>query len=537
MAKNLGTFTFAANFQVKAAEALDPRMVAASKADLINKANWPSDGDTIYVYNGLIVDCGADGVYRLIDKTKALASDYSGWERIDAGGVKIDNIFTYKGSVASYTELPVLKNTGDVYNIESAFTLTTGEGETAISYDYPAGTNVAWNGTSWDPLAGSIDLSAYATKEEVSTIRTDVATNATNISNLSTALGNTNLEVAKKVDAVEGSSLITADKLALIDTNAADIQTLESQNLDSRVSALEGMFKDGDTDISLTNITSILTEHTSKLTALESDNTTNKTNIGNLQTQAEGYGNRLTAIETLNTEQSTQLSSLTTRVDNVEKYGEAITNLTNTVNGHTESISTLNTGVSEAKALASSEAANALTSANAYADSLASNYDAAGSAKTVDDKLKLHAEDTTLHITEDERIAWNEAKDAINTFLKDAELDAEGKSVIDTLKELQSYMTSDGSAAAELVNRVAALEEIDHEAYIAADTTVLNSAKGYTDSKLLELGTAATKDVEYFATAEALTALNNVVAMKADVYTKTETDNAIANAFNWIDIE
>ena len=63
MAKNLGTFTFAANFQVKAAEALDPRTVAASKADLINKANWPSDGDTIYVYKGLIVDCGEDGVY------------------------------------------------------------------------------------------------------------------------------------------------------------------------------------------------------------------------------------------------------------------------------------------------------------------------------------------------------------------------------------------------------------------------------------------------------------------------------------------
>lgn len=37
MAKNLGTFTFAANLKVKAAEALDPRMVAASKADLIKK--------------------------------------------------------------------------------------------------------------------------------------------------------------------------------------------------------------------------------------------------------------------------------------------------------------------------------------------------------------------------------------------------------------------------------------------------------------------------------------------------------------------
>lgn len=84
MAKNLGTFSFAANFEVKTAEALDPRMVASSKADLINKENWPSDEDTIYVYKGLIVDCGDDGVYRLIDESKVLAPDFSGWERIDS---------------------------------------------------------------------------------------------------------------------------------------------------------------------------------------------------------------------------------------------------------------------------------------------------------------------------------------------------------------------------------------------------------------------------------------------------------------------
>ena len=82
MSKNLGTFTFAANFQMKVAEAIDPRVVANSKEDLINKDNWPSDGDTIYVYRGLIVDCGADGVYRLIDPSKILNKDFSGWEKL-----------------------------------------------------------------------------------------------------------------------------------------------------------------------------------------------------------------------------------------------------------------------------------------------------------------------------------------------------------------------------------------------------------------------------------------------------------------------
>ena len=52
MARNKGTFQFAANFEVKAAEALDPRIVVATKSELINKETWPSDGDTLYLYEG-----------------------------------------------------------------------------------------------------------------------------------------------------------------------------------------------------------------------------------------------------------------------------------------------------------------------------------------------------------------------------------------------------------------------------------------------------------------------------------------------------
>jgi hypothetical protein len=37
MARNKGTFQFAANFEVRAAEALDPRVVVASRSELIKK--------------------------------------------------------------------------------------------------------------------------------------------------------------------------------------------------------------------------------------------------------------------------------------------------------------------------------------------------------------------------------------------------------------------------------------------------------------------------------------------------------------------
>lgn len=65
---------------------------------------------------------------------------------------KISGVLTYKGSVDTYDDLPSTDLIiGDVYDIIQA------------SGGYPAGTNVAWNGTMWDQLGGSVDLSGYVT--------------------------------------------------------------------------------------------------------------------------------------------------------------------------------------------------------------------------------------------------------------------------------------------------------------------------------------------------------------------------------------
>ena len=230
MARNKGTFKFAANFEVKAQEALDPRVVVDSKADLINKETWPYDGETIYLYNGLIVAVVADkSMYMLIDKTKVLQSDYSGWKQLDVSAAQtveiIDNltsqsttaalsanqgkvlndkitdmqskltaIFTYKGTKATYEELTAVESptVGDVYNVEAAHD------------NVPAGTNWVWNGTTWDALAGTIDLSGYVQKEA-------------------------------------GKQLIPDDKLALIDTNASKIAALETRadDIESDITELQ----------------------------------------------------------------------------------------------------------------------------------------------------------------------------------------------------------------------------------------------------------------------------------------------------------
>jgi len=68
----------------------------------------------------------------------------------------LSTVYTYKGSKATYGELPSTDNkTGDVWNVVAA------HGDT------PAGTNYAWTGSGWDALGGTIDLSTYATKEYV----------------------------------------------------------------------------------------------------------------------------------------------------------------------------------------------------------------------------------------------------------------------------------------------------------------------------------------------------------------------------------
>jgi hypothetical protein len=565
MAKNLGTYVFAANFQVKAAEALDPRMVAASKADLINKANWPSDGDEIYVYKGLIVDCGEDGVYRLIDPAKALATDYSGWERIDAGGVKIDNIFTYKGEVESYSALPLINEIGDVYNVASAFSI--GEGE--AKKDYPAGTNVAWNGETWDPLAGSVDLSAYATKTEVSEIRINVGTNTTAISNLSTALGQTNEAVAKKVDAVDGYSLISDEKLALIDTNAAEIQALEDKNLDSRISTLEGMFKSEDGTIDLSDITNTLNGHSTRIGNLESGKVDKETFNTLSGTVSEIQGTLAEAVA-LNAEQTGYINSLQESVTTLTNtYNSGIQGLTTTVNSHTESIAKNTTDLSALTAVVDTIKGDYLKAADIEGKLDASVYEAkvAELVKADEDNLqaaKDHA-DTAAGLVStalaEEVARAKAAEQAVAEAVQaeaariDALLTSEGVSeAVESFKELQAWIENhEGGAADILAAANKAQEEVDalelvvagiDEAYKAADAATLTAAKEYVDGELTKLGTAATKDIEYFASATALASVKataDAAAPQATTYTKDEVDSnigaAITDAFTWINVQ
>lgn len=79
----------------------------------------------------------------------------------------IASVYKYKGSKANYAALPASENVvGDVWNVEAADS----------AHGIKAGDNVAWDGTKWDVLAGTIDTSNFATKDELENIQVDFAT-------------------------------------------------------------------------------------------------------------------------------------------------------------------------------------------------------------------------------------------------------------------------------------------------------------------------------------------------------------------------
>lgn len=122
---------------------------------------------------------------------KDAPTDLKSFKDVDT---KITNAITaaykYQGSVNNYDDLPESgKTTGYVYNVVQA----VGTPGTA---DYtPAGTNYAWNGTTWDALGGTVDLSTYATTAITNGLESRLDTAEANIDTLTAATGTLNTSI------------------------------------------------------------------------------------------------------------------------------------------------------------------------------------------------------------------------------------------------------------------------------------------------------------------------------------------------------
>lgn len=80
-------------------------------------------------------------------------ADFSNPHKVTAEQLGLTTVYQYKGSVATYADLPTTgQKVGDVWNVETA----------DPDHGIKAGDNVAWNGAQWDILGGNHDLSGYA---------------------------------------------------------------------------------------------------------------------------------------------------------------------------------------------------------------------------------------------------------------------------------------------------------------------------------------------------------------------------------------
>lgn len=108
----------------------------------------------------------------------------------------ITNVYKFKGTKNTYNDLPKTdKVTGDVWNITTA----------DANYGIKAGDNVAWNGTAWDNLSGTVDLSGYVTTPALDTKLVPYAT-----------IASVNDKLTKKTD-VTTTDAMSADIKKLMD--------------------------------------------------------------------------------------------------------------------------------------------------------------------------------------------------------------------------------------------------------------------------------------------------------------------------------
>lgn len=146
---------------------------------------------------------------------------------------KLSSVYRYKGTVATYQDLPSTGLTnGDVYNVEADEN------------------NYAWTGTVWDKLGGDIDLSGYQTKIDSSNkLSSDLVddTNQTNkfvtdtdktnwnnkLSSANGAVKSSNIDNGAVTTEKLGSGAVTSEKLA---SNSVTLAKLHSGVIDSTLS-------------------------------------------------------------------------------------------------------------------------------------------------------------------------------------------------------------------------------------------------------------------------------------------------------------
>lgn len=193
---------------------------------------------------------------------KANAEDVYSKTDVDS---KLSSVYRYKGSVENYSDLPSEGLTiGDVYNIANA----------SILNNIEAGDNVAWTGASWDVLAGTVDLSGYATSQYV------------------------NEELAKKVAIEEGKSLVSDELISKLEGMAADGEKNYVRSVDEANFAVDSEGHLTLLDLEMNKVSGLTDELAKKVNAVEGKELISSELISKLEGMAaDGEANVLESVK------------------------------------------------------------------------------------------------------------------------------------------------------------------------------------------------------------------------------------------------
>ncbi len=217
----------------------------------------------------------------------------------------VSSTYKYKGTVRNYASLPTNNQIGDVYNIE----------ESTLASGIRAGDNVAWNGTEWDVLAGFIDLSGYATVEQVNNKVDKVDNKGLSTNDFTTELKNKLEGIAENATAVSVENILTSTsttnalsaaqgKILKDQIDSIDLSGYATKDELPGVAGTElGLVKNGgnvtiNNDGTLTAPTGLITSvDTTQFTVTSGNLTLKDVTIGKVSGLTEALSNKVDTIE------------------------------------------------------------------------------------------------------------------------------------------------------------------------------------------------------------------------------------------------
>ena len=490
-------------------------------------------------------------------------------ELIKVGGTETETAKNYSAAV----ELSKTLTVGQLIKVSEEETITTGEGESAVSNTFKAGFYIVEGSgviSALDTSTGAAD-EIGALKSRVTALETD----RVKVSDFNTYTAGVTTALSGKASASDFASHATA---GVDSADKALHVTLEDKTKWNNAETNAKQFASDE----IAKLSTIYDAHGAAGKALEDANKYTDEEVAKAKSHADQA--ELDAVATANAYTDGKDSAMNTRVaalesvkDDYKAYADqAELDAVATANAHADGLNTaMDTRVAalesvkdDYKAYADQVELDAVATANAYTDGKDSAMNTRVAAlESVKDDYKAYTDQAEadansyadgLNTAMDTRVkSLEDHKDDYKTYADQAEADANSyadglntamdtrvKSLesidhdklaadaaasavaivldgapakFDTLKEIAEWIAEADTAedAASLVTRVSALEAIDHNAYVAADEANLAAAKKYTDEEIV-------KAKAYADQAEA----DAIAAAKSETETQV---NALAN--------